>query len=768
MGSMVLCAALLAAPPGGVKGTIWEMTGVTVPGAIVVLLQGTKEIAQTRSDAKGGYELDDVPPGTYRVLATGPDGRSEDQGVNVAAGQTATVDIFLPVAGEEIDVTAAAPVAPPPSRQPQPKESLTKEDIASLPRSDSASVNEILATLPGVLPDTWGVIKSRATFGEVGVRVDGVPVPESLAGEVGELIPAAFLDEVTLGVGGFEADEGEHNAGQINLVVHRPGPQWEGKLLFSGGAYQLLSPAVMVGRSMGDFSVVAAASEKTSLRGLDVYSPDTLPHNRGHEERGLVRLEWQHDSDRISLLALIGREDDQVPNNPVSDGPTDAFGNQPSPYTPPGTDARFTRQELLTIASFKREATTALTASIAWRHASGAFTADAGRALGPGQASCSDSCATASDVSRDVDRLTGFFELDRAVSESHKLKLGAQIDQTFSRAGFAQYIRSDALDGPDPSQTLQGTQSSHSTGAALFAVDQMTFGRLRIDAGLRLEGFSASVDGVASPPATFNLGPRIGSSYAVSDDLVIHAAAGVYWTPPSVFEPLIALGAQGLATGSSPAFDLTPETMESGEIGIAWRPLTSLSIAATGWGRLVQNQLDDDEGGITSLLVPYQYSYRRGWGAGLDSQIVFRPIARLRLFANALLQHAVASQIVEGAFQFSADELSDTSWQILDHVQTATANIGAAFKDGATEASVLGSYGSGLRTGPANNETVPGHFRVDIGLSHHIDNVPGHPSLAIDVVNLFDTRYAIRLGNDQNPSHWGPARSVVARVGASF
>ena len=57
------------------------------------------------------------------------------------------------------------------------------------------------------------------------------------------------------------------------------------------------------------------------------------------------------------------------------------------------------------------------------------------------------------------------------------------------------------------------------------------------------------------------------------------------------------------------------------------------------------------------------------------------------------------------------------------------------------------NYGSGLRTGPTNNQSVPGHVRFDLTLQYSFDHLPVRPRLAIDIINLFDARYAYRIGN---------------------
>jgi hypothetical protein len=78
------------------------------------------------------------------------------------------------------------------------------------------------------------------------------------------------------------------------------------------------------------------------------------------------------------------------------------------------------------------------------------------------------------------------------------------------------------------------------------------------------------------------------------------------------------------------------------------------------------------------------------------------------------------------------------------------------------------NYGSGLRTGPNNDQHVPGHVRFDVTLAHDFLNAPGHPRLSFDIVNIFDAHYAYRISNGFNGSHWAPGRSAYVRLAAFF
>jgi outer membrane receptor for ferric coprogen and ferric-rhodotorulic acid len=75
-------------------------------------------------------------------------------------------------------------------------------------------------------------------------------------------------------------------------------------------------------------------------------------------------------------------------------------------------------------------------------------------------------------------------------------------------------------------------------------------------------------------------------------------------------------------------------------------------------------------------------------------------------------------------------------------------------------ATALAQYGSGLRTGPSNNQHVPGHVRVDVSTQYTFET-GGYPvRLGIDIINLFDAHYAYRIANGFVGSSYGAPRSV--------
>ncbi|HWF02893.1 MAG TPA: carboxypeptidase-like regulatory domain-containing protein, partial [Candidatus Angelobacter sp.] len=100
---------------GSISGTVVDPQGAVVPGAQVKAKNiDTGIVFSTTSDGSGGYRLNLVPVGTYKVDVTVQGFKTAStNGVSVAAGQDAGMGAVRMAVGEmstSIEVTADAPL----------------------------------------------------------------------------------------------------------------------------------------------------------------------------------------------------------------------------------------------------------------------------------------------------------------------------------------------------------------------------------------------------------------------------------------------------------------------------------------------------------------------------------------------------------------------------------------------------------------------------------------------------------------------------------
>jgi hypothetical protein len=286
---------------------------------------------------------------------------------------------------------------------------------------------------------------------------------------------------------------------------------------------------------------------------------------------------------------------------------------------------------------------------------------------------------------------------------------------------------------------------------------------------LRLDYQHAQLDGTAGASSDL-WGPsvRFGAAYAFTERIVLHAYAGLLWQPPSYDAPAAARVLGLVPAGAPVPFDLKAETDEYAEIGLAARVLRQLTLTLTPWGRLSQNTLDDNEVGDTALTADYNYVRGRAAGVELGANVVLG--RRFRGFANASAEVAEGEGINSALYLFTPQQLPFTGYQAVDNAQALSANLGGDLSDnsGHTHLSGLLRFGSGLRTGPTNNATLPPNTVIDLTLRHKFD-LPLKPEVAFDALNVFDVVYAYRISTGSLAgSAYGSLRQFQLRLIVPF
>ncbi len=154
----VLATAAYAQDTGTVRGEVtFTASGDPVHGA-VVLVVGPSLVALT--DADGVFEIPEVPPGTYEVLAQREHLTAARQTVTVRAGDAVVVDFTLELTAihEELTVTATAGGR---TTTFEAFNAITTLDSFDLTTDAQGSLGEALRNQPGVANRSFGPGASR-------------------------------------------------------------------------------------------------------------------------------------------------------------------------------------------------------------------------------------------------------------------------------------------------------------------------------------------------------------------------------------------------------------------------------------------------------------------------------------------------------------------------------------------------------------------------------------------------------------------------------
>src|SRR5438552_1623766 len=308
--------AAFAANLGIVEGTVLGEGGAPPDGAKVQLLtRDGRQVDEHTVDPAGHFEFEQVPFGSYRLRAIGPGGAMAEQEVRVASGDVVVASISLrPAAEQQLVVQGTRPLAPAPAKVPSSVSSLDRQQIEELPRGDTQSVNEILATQPGFVYDAMGNLFARGNHANIQYQLDGVPLPDSVSGLFGGFLSPKMIDGMEVLTGGLGVEYGQRLAAVVNLNSRRPPEEGEGQIEVQTGSYRTLSPSLLYGKQVGDWSVLAGGSFRTTDRALDPAVPDVVEHSSGDEERAFLKVGYDaSDRTHVTLLGAYAHNFYQIP-----------------------------------------------------------------------------------------------------------------------------------------------------------------------------------------------------------------------------------------------------------------------------------------------------------------------------------------------------------------------------------------------------------------------------------------------------------------------
>jgi hypothetical protein len=241
---LLVSAGALAAQTGKVEGRVRDQAGAPIQNAQVVIV-GTAFSALT--NPQGYYFINGVPAGTVAIRASFIGyKRTEVAGVRVLAGQTITQDIQLessPVEIEELTVVAAEnPLVP-------------RDEVTTKQRIDGSfteklpvdRVSNVLLLQPGVVASAGGGTLSirGGRTDEAATYVDGVPVQSGNRGGGGQgqiggvgvqgnaiSVGTNQFEQISVTTGASSAEQGNAQAGIVNLSTITGGQKFAGRLAF--------------------------------------------------------------------------------------------------------------------------------------------------------------------------------------------------------------------------------------------------------------------------------------------------------------------------------------------------------------------------------------------------------------------------------------------------------------------------------------------------------------------------------------------------------
>jgi hypothetical protein len=226
------------------SGTVRDQSGGVIAGAVVEAKNVDTRAAQNLvTDAQGRYQFFSLPVGQYEIRSAKPGFKAEVRtGIHLVVGQSATVDLELPVGDstQQVSVRGDAPLV-----------EVTTEDISGLVGQqqitdlplNGRSYDELLTLNPGIVNFTWektgGIGVSNSTVGN-NFAVEGNRPQQNLfllngveftgtaennmqpGGTSEELLGVDAVREFNVLVDSYGAEYGKRPGAQV-LIVTRSG-----------------------------------------------------------------------------------------------------------------------------------------------------------------------------------------------------------------------------------------------------------------------------------------------------------------------------------------------------------------------------------------------------------------------------------------------------------------------------------------------------------------------------------------------------------------
>jgi outer membrane receptor protein involved in Fe transport len=645
-------------------------------------------------------------------------------------------------------------------------------ELRALPGAVDRELPEALRVEPGVTADALGQNHVRGNYADVRYWLDGVPLPAALSNQLLTLIPTELLAGVELITGGMPIQY-DGIGGVVAMTTMMPAHGHVSYEKITYGSNNTVRPAAGYAQQLGRFSVLVAGSWERTDRGLDPPAATPIVHDETQSGQVLAKLGYTLSArDKLEATFAFRQATLQIPIDttlqPLSSAPpgaergNDGYGNEPPRFIPFDANPVQRERDLLGILSYRHRGPRGdWLAAVIVRDSEGDLSCDPTRSLG----ASADPGTICSDIKHRAQSYTGIVHYSLGIGAHNTIKAGVQLGDEESTIGYTQYTRDDEspTGGVAATQTISGRDRTRVLTLGPFVEDRFTWRRLTLLAGVRFDLQAIFLPGQRALSFDTPSG-RLGATYALGRFVRLHAFAGYLWMPPSLDAPTAARALGLVPAGQPLVLDVRPEETWSGEVGVTVKPRPWMEAELTAWGRLMKHPLDDEEIGNTDLKA--EYNYQRGRAAGLELGVKSAPAWWLAAFGNLSLGLVQGSGIDSARYLFAPEQLAFSGYQAFDHEQTLTGNLGIDLHDrpGRTHLDILVQYGSGLRTGPTNNLSLPQHATVDVSLRHTFD-LWGQPEAAVDILNLFDELWAYRIGTASVVgSAYAPLRRVFGRL----
>lgn len=638
---------------------------------------------------------------------------------------------------------------------------ISHQAIEALPQGANGSLDKVLLQAPGVSQDSAasGELHVRNEHANLQYRINGIALPDGVGG-FGQILDTALIGNVSLITGALPAQFGLRTAGVINIQTKTDAFNNSGSVSVYGGSRQTITPAYEYGGTVGQTQYFVTGRYFGSSLGLEnPTSAANAIHDNTQQGKGFAYLSTViDDSTRLSFIGGTSVSQYQIPNNPGQTPAFTAFGA--SDFNSAFLNENQTEVNQFGVVSLQKSINGFdLQLSAFSRYSSIHFRPDTvGDLVFNGVASDVGRRSIANGIQGD-----GSYRL----SDAHTLRAGFAITGEKAMVNNTSVLL--PLDGNgDPVDSPFGVMDSSAKLGWLFSTyiqDEWKINnQLTLNTGLRFDQMEAYT-------SANQFSPRVSLTYKPFDSTTFHAGYARNFTPP----PLVLAAPTNLAlvanTTQQPAVQLNdpvlPERSNVFDVGVVQKIVPGLEVGIDAYYKSARDLLDDGQFGAAYVLTAFNYA--KADNVGVEFKTSYTE-GNFRVYGNFAWARQLATNVVSNQYLFDPDELAYIANHSVytDHAQLWTASAGASYLWNGTRFSASMIYGSGLRAGFANTESLPSYTQVNLGLSHdfYLAGPTKPTTVRFDVVNAFDTIYQIRDGSGIGvfAPQYGPRRGFYIGI----
>ena len=671
---------------GTITGTVTDPSGANVPGANVEIqnmVTGYEKMATT--DATGSFKFLGVPLNNYHMVvkASGFQNHVEDVSVRTTVAVNVTIKMSLAESTTTLDVQSQADLV---ESVPTAHVDVDSAQLEKLPISSVGSgLNSVIAhSAPGIVEDSNGLIHPQGDHAQTQYVFDNQPITDQQSKQFSTSMPENAVASVEVITGAPPAEYGDKTSLVVNAItksglgINRPFGSFDASYGSFGTAQENFTLGVG-NQKWGEF---LSANNVRSGRYLDPPEFSAL-HDVGNNQTIFNRLDYQPgQNDTLHLNLFFARSWFQTPNTYDQQAAgQDQRENIASYNIAPGWVHILSPNSTITINPFVRQDQV---------H------------YDPSRNPFADQPATVSQTRRLTN--VGLKADVSYVNHVNNFKTGVQVQHTLLSEHFALGITDPTfVEGSDnaglaPYDLTRGGLPFLFSGHtdiktySVYAQDNLTFGGLNIQAGLRGDFYRGITSGNAAEP-------RLGISYQVAPtNTVLRISYSKFYETPYNENLLVSstTGVGGLASNVFGAFGakpLAPGTRDQYNAGIQQGIDKHIVIDAGYFWKFTHNAFDFDT--LFDSPIAFPIEWRKSKIDGVSARIT---LTNLKGFtAYTVLGHTRARFFgpENGGLIFNSP-LNESVFRI-DHDQALqqTTNVRYQWKKSGPWASFTWRYDSG-------------------------------------------------------------------------